>query len=366
MVEGRGLGLSRRFYDQLVSPLLERRFPELQHGAARVGPGSEVLGYDTDISADHDFGPAVQIFISQDTFSGVAKEVMQALDHDLPEAFEGLPTRYENHLRAPRSPTQPGMLGSDHGVDLYTVAGWSDRFLGRQFNGKLAVGDWLSYPEQLFLIVTAGAVFRDDLGDFTALRQRLAYFPRDVWLYKLAAQWGRVAEERAYVGRAGEADDELGSRVIAARMVGNLMRLALLVERRYVPYAKWLGTAFSRLGCAQELAPVFSEVLSANRWTEREAKLLECCQVLAERQLETKIPGAIAPTVGSLHGRPFRFIDTVKIGEAIRASIADPDLRAMPPFGAADQFLGSNFVLAVPKYTEAVTSALLDTESRTT
>ncbi|MFI7996080.1 DUF4037 domain-containing protein, partial [Acinetobacter baumannii] len=64
------------------------------------------------------------------------------------------------------------------------------------------------------MTVTAGAVFQDDFGEVTALRNRLSYFPRDVWLYKLAAQWGRIAEERAYIGRTGDVGDELGSRVI--------------------------------------------------------------------------------------------------------------------------------------------------------
>lgn len=46
--------------------------------------------------------------------------------------------------------------------------------------------------------------FRDDIGELSALRDRLCYFTRDVWLYKLAAQWGRIAEERAYIGRNRE------------------------------------------------------------------------------------------------------------------------------------------------------------------
>ncbi|WP_418883938.1 DUF4037 domain-containing protein [Allorhizobium ampelinum] len=112
------------------------------------------------------------------------------------------------------------MLGSDHGAELYTVAAWCDRFWGRQFPDELTTQDWLSYSEQTFLTVTGGAVFHDDFGELASLRKRMAYFPRDVWLYKLAAQWGRIAEERAYVGRAGDAGDDIGSRVIAARMVG--------------------------------------------------------------------------------------------------------------------------------------------------
>ncbi|RWB93467.1 MAG: DUF4037 domain-containing protein [Mesorhizobium sp.] len=72
-----------------------------------------------------------------------------------------------------------------------------------------------------------------------------------------------IAEERAYVGRTRNAGDEIGSRVIAGRMVGNIMRLAMLVERRYAPYPKWFGTAFARLPCAPELRETLEQILSA-------------------------------------------------------------------------------------------------------
>ena len=86
----------------------------------------------------------------------------------------------------------------------------------------------------------------------------LAYFPRDVWLYKIACQWRRIAEEQAFVGRAGIAGDELGSRVIAGRLVRDVMRMAFLLERRYAPYSKWFGSAFARLPVAASLAPTMN------------------------------------------------------------------------------------------------------------
>jgi len=201
-------------------------------------------------------------------------------------------------------------------------------------------------------------VYRDDFGDLTAMRERLAWFPRDVWLYKLAAQWNRIAEERAFIGRAGESGDELGSRVIAARMVGNLMRLALLIERRYAPYPKWVGTAFSRLDCAPDLTPLLTDTLAAPNWRDRESAILTACTFLAELQLERRVPGAPKPEFRPLHDRPFRFIDSVAITNALRAAIEDETLRGLPEFGAVDQFVSANFVLAVPHYSKAAMAAV--------
>ena len=36
-------------------------------------------------------------------------------------------------------------------------------------------------------------------------------------------------------------------RIVTARMAEKLMRLCFLIERRYAPYSKWFGAAFSRL-----------------------------------------------------------------------------------------------------------------------
>ncbi|TWB46187.1 DDE superfamily endonuclease [Rhizobium sp. ERR 922] len=174
----------------------------------------------------------------------------------------------------------------------------------------------------------------------------------------------RVSPSRMYNGAlitTRPTGDEFGSRVIASRMVGNIMRLAMLIERRYAPYPKWFGTAFSRLACASDLAPLLEQVLVAQSWQTRESALVEACRFMAELQIQRGVPGAVAPTMGSLNDRPYRFVDTLKIFDAIHAAIEEDDLRPLPEFGAADQFLSSNFVLAVLAYASAATGALLDT-----
>src|SRR5262249_61098835 len=110
---------------------------------------------------------------------------------------------------------------------------------------------------------TAGRVSTDGPGQLTATRHRLRYYPRDLWLYRLAAQWDRIAEAEAFVGRAGSVGDELGSRLVAARLVHDLMRLCFLIERTYAPHSKWFGRAFARLRFGPGLAPILESVVGA-------------------------------------------------------------------------------------------------------
>ena len=61
----------------------------------------------------------------------------------------------------------------------------------------------------------------------------------------------------------------------------DLMRLCFLMERRYAPYTKWFGTAFSRLDAAPVLIPSLQGVLRAGTWQERERHLCAAYEAVA-------------------------------------------------------------------------------------
>jgi hypothetical protein len=52
-----GLDLAKGYYSEIVGPLLTKHYPDLKYAAALIGEGSDVLGFDTEISCDHDWGP---------------------------------------------------------------------------------------------------------------------------------------------------------------------------------------------------------------------------------------------------------------------------------------------------------------------
>jgi hypothetical protein len=356
-----GLELSRRFFHDRIEPLLARLAPRLAYGAALIGDGSEVLGFDTPISTDHNWGPRVQIFVRAEDFAETASTVIPTLDQLLPREFMGWPVNFRCDRRPTGVDLEAGAAGSPaHGVEMHTLAGWTARRLGAALDGTAALEllDWLSIPEPILLFTVRGAVFRDDLGELAALRDQLAWFPRDVWLFKLASQWARIAEEIAFVGRAGDVGDDLGSRVIAARLVHEAMRLAFLIERRYAPYAKWFGHAFTRLDCAPALQPELVGVVEAANWTSREAALGRALMLLTDLQRRAGVTAGIEPAVAPYYNRQYRVVNAGEIALAIFEAIGDPVIRALPRTGAVDQFVDSTPVLTNAMRTRTIAAVV--------
>ena len=324
-----GLELAEAFYGEAVAPLLG----EVRHSAARLGGGSEVLGFDDARSTDHGWGPRLQVFVEP----GEVSRVRSAVDDSLPDAFRGWPTRF-GWDEVPVS----------HHVTVAALGDWLVGALGFDPRAELSVRDWLTTPQQLLLEVTGGAVFHDGLGELGAVRAALAWYPDDVWLWLLACQWRRLDQEEPFVGRAAEVDDELGSRVLAARLVRDVMRLCFLFERRYAPYGKWLGSAFRRLEAWGAIGPALRKALAATDYPAREAALVEALEGAAARHNALGVTRPVDATVRLFYERPFRVLGSGRFVEACLEEVSDPWLRGLPLIGAVDQLVDSTDVLSYP------------------
>jgi hypothetical protein len=354
-----GIELSRRFYFDIVQPWLNTAAPQLRHSAALIGYGSELLGFDDDMSRDHNWGPRVHLIVSRADFARYAQRLISDFTAVVPDQFLGEPIGWRSRPHPPASGAEAAGA-AEHGLEIHTLEGRLKGALALDSAFDIGSMQWLGLSEQLLLSLTAGAVFHDDDDRLSKVRVALAYFPRDVWLYKIACQWRRIAEEQAFVGRAGIAGDELGSRVIAGRLVRDVMRMAFLLERRYAPYSKWFGSAFSRLPLAASLAPSLNTALQAEHWRERGEALADAYLVLARRQLADGVGDRFEPVVGSYHERPFATINTDDIGEATASAIEDPVIKALPIVGSLDQVTDLTPVLEDPRASQRIMRALFD------
>lgn len=353
-----GLELSRRLYLEHVHPILEREHPGLRHAAGLLGHGSEVLGLDSELSTDHAWCPRMQLFLREED-RALREPLVELLAQQLPHRFLGYP------LDTVDAPGEPGVFHMkdkaggrvDHRVAVTTVAEFVEETLGWNPAAPLEAGDWLSFPSQLLLTLTAGAVHHDGVGELLAARERLTFYPRDVWLYLMAASWSRIGEAEHLLPRAGAAGDELGAAVIGAGLARDAMALAFLMERRYAPYPKWFGSAFSRLGCAGALAPPLRRALAAHGWEKRAAALGEACRTLARMHNALRLTDPLLDELRPFHGRPFMVIHGHEFAAALRSRIADPEVQRLAArglLGGVDHFSDSAALKADGRWRPAV------------
>ena len=340
-----GLKLSRMLYEQAVQPLLAAHFPRLAYSAARLGAGSDVLGFDTPRSTDHGWGPKVDLFLAEEDYVTLKAALDKLFREQLPYEIGGYPTNF-----APAEDggsMQPIASGPiNHGVGVWTARAFFESYLGVDASAELNLVDWLRIPQQKLRTIASGHVFHDGLGALEPIRARLRYYPRDIWLYLLAAQWQRINQDEPFMGRTGDVDDDLGSRLVAARLARDLMRLCFLMERTYIPYVKWFGTAFARLECAAELAPILERVLRAEDWKEREGHLSIAYSTVARMHNALAITAPLPTQVETFFDRPYLVLQSGRFADAIYRAIVDEDVRRLPPYlGSVDQFVDSTDVL---------------------
>ena len=126
----RGRELARAYYDEVVRELVG----DVEHSAALLGWGSDVLGFDTERSTDHGWGPRLQVFVH----ASDVERVRSAVEAALPDEFRGWPTRYG----------WDDVPVSSH-VDVGPLGEWLQRQLGADPRAGLTTLQWLTTPQQL-------------------------------------------------------------------------------------------------------------------------------------------------------------------------------------------------------------------------
>jgi len=237
-----GLVLNEGYYHDLIKPILAEHFPNLKYAACRIGPCSDVLGYDTYISMDHNWGPQAQIFLLEEDHPKYSEEIKQVLKKHLLKSYEGFPTNWAE--RGPDNTSHPEFSPDETFnpmIDVITVQQFIKDNLNIGYSQPITLRDWLAFSEQELLQVIAGKIFHNDLPELEEMRAYFKYYPEPIGLLRMYTLWSAISEEQAFIGRCHDTDDELGERLITARIVNKLMRLCFYLEKKYYPYSKWFG-----------------------------------------------------------------------------------------------------------------------------
>jgi hypothetical protein len=345
-----GVIFAKQYYEEVVRDLIEDSFPNVPYSIGRMGQGSDVLGYDDTISTDHAWGTWLELFLSASDFTTYSKRIYKMLGENLPSSFKSHSTHWDQSPEGSWVEDTHSEGFINHRIDIHTIQSFFERHIGFNPHETPTPADWLVFSEQGLLEVTQGKVFHDGLNQLERIRKKFEYYPEDVWKYLLSTQWARISQEEHLLGRAGYMDDELGARIIASRLVRDVMRLCFLMEKKYAPYPKWFGTAFKELESHTTFEPLLLETLEAIDWKTRDKAFSVVLEQIAKLHNDLKITEVVDPNTRSFHGRPFTVIFAERFYTAIRKTICDEKVLELPKYlGSVDQFSDStDLVCKVP------------------
>lgn len=317
-----GLEISRQVAE-LIAPGLRGFVPGIPLALALFGPGSDVLGYDTARSMDHDWGPRLTIVVPETHRTEISQRIDANIRTLLPESNAAFPTRFSFHADGTM---YADPAGNAHRLTVTSVDEIVRTSLLIDSLEDMDDAVWLSTPMQLLLELVGGDVFVDDSGELTGLRENVSFYPDHIWRYQLAGLWMRIGQIQPFIGRTGEVGDQAGSATIAASIVRDLMRIALLQSRQYAPYAKWLGTAVTRTPIGEDINPHLEAALAATDWRAREHAINLAGIALIEQLNSLDLIPGIQAGAAPFHSRPFQVLPAEGIASALRESIATSGL----------------------------------------
>lgn len=333
-----GRQLCRGFFADCVRPLLEKQFPNLRYSAGLLGYGSDVLGFDDEVSTDHMWGPRFYLFLEpEDLWQKDA--LLAAFSHGFPRTYRG----YSVNFSTP-DPADHGVRHAEECTEgpvsplvwIQTLEEYLGDELGLSDFSALTAADWLSFSEHRLLSFTKADWYVDELH-LAGRLQALSYYPDVVWRYLLASNWSLLAEEQAFCRRCGDVGDELGSRLVAARIAERLMHLGFLYCRQYAPYSKWFGTAFQKLPLPAELGEALRRALGADSLDEREQALVRAEGLVAAIHNQTGLTPPVNTRVETYFDRKILTIHPDRIAGALEATLQDTELAGIPLIGTLSE-----------------------------
>ncbi|MBQ7174313.1 MAG: DUF4037 domain-containing protein [Lachnospiraceae bacterium] len=306
----KGLELSRKYFEEYGLPMLEEGFPELmdQLAAGLFGSGSECFGFDDEISRDHDFEPGFCILLPDESL------VDRRQEFQLERAYARLPKEFMGCRRLTMQPVG----GARHGV--FRTAAYFLEKTGSP-DGRLSTEAWLRVPEHALAEAVNGELYLDRRGEVSEIRQRLAYYPEDIRLKKLAGHLLLMAQAGQYnYQRSIRHGEEAAAQLAVFEFVKSAIAVIFLLNRRYQPYYKWSFRALREL----PLLSLEAELLEYLLTTGNDAETAE--------EKYNVIEGIAADVIDELMARELTAAncgDLEKHAYSVNDRIADAGLRNM-------------------------------------
>ena len=300
----RGLDEAKKLYIEQGAELIHCRFPEYEGRIAvgLAGRGSQGFGFDDELSRDHDFERGFCLFLTDEDDDAIGIKLNRAY-HELC----GRPESAHSAL---------GTAGTG-------VIRTSDFY--RRYTGLPSAPDtwrkWLYLPSSALAEATNGDVFRDDLGEFSRIREEIKHgMPEDVRKKKLAARVIFMAQSGQYNYSRCIKHGEAGAAMLALNeFVKNAAETVYLLNREHAPYYKWLLRGMRELKTLPSLADALEFLLTADN-SEDGAKLKAAVieDICAEVVKELKAQGLTCGSWDYLEPHALHIMEHIE-NPAIRA-----------------------------------------------
>ena len=247
----KGLEEARKFYEEAGAEMISRNFGDFENRIAvgLVGHGSECFGFDDQTSRDHDFETGFCLWLTKDDEEKIGFRLMRAYDKLVKSV---------NGERADRV-VENGFQG------VFVTGDFYRRYTGCDGAPK-TWQDWLYTNSAYFAEATNGEVFRDDLGEFTKIRNEILHgMPEDVRAKKIGSCSLKAAQSGQYNYARCLAHGEEGAAMLALfEFVTNAIELAFLLNRKHCPYYKWALRSMDGLDKFAELKQPLEYLLTAD------------------------------------------------------------------------------------------------------
>ncbi len=301
----KGLELSKEYYRLYGKPMLEELFSDVAGRIAvgLAGEGSECLGFDDEISRDHDFDAGFCLWITA--------EDERKFGFRLERAYAKLPEEFMGLRRGFLSPVG----GNRHGV--ITIEDFYTRFLGSPEAPK-SLRQWLYLPSSSLLAASSGEVFRDDLGVFSAVRKKLLDgYPEDIRLKKLAAHVVFMAQAGQYnYGRCLARGEQGAAQLAIFEFVKHGISAIYLLNNRYEPFYKWAYRGMRELPILGHLGDALEALTeldnSAENADTKQAVIEDIAALLIEELKRQELTQGFC---GDLEKHAYSILDGVKDNE---------------------------------------------------
>ena len=304
----KGLELSRAYFESHGLPMLKEQFSEVMPflSAGLVGSGSEVLGYDDEISEDHDFEPGFCLLLpGEDIIDRRTAFLLERAYAKLPKEFMG----YQRSMIGPVGGARHGVLRMDE---------FFQEKIGSP-DGILSVGQWMSLPEQTLAEVTGGEVFFDGFGEMTKIRERLKYYPEDIRLKKLAGELLIMAQSGQYNYLRCLKHGEKGAAQLAAiEFAKSTMHTVFLLNRVYEPYYKWSFRAMRELPVLSLEAELLEYLITTDNEEEMAEAKYDVIEGIAADVIDVLIEQGLTKAICG---------DLEKHAYSVNDQIQDPEIR---------------------------------------